>query len=74
MGVVAAALAVQGKKDIEKIKGLLQTQETLQEIPRDPEPREGDAMTTSNNLDEIRADIERTRRESARTWTPSPRR
>ena len=37
-GVVAAVLAVQGKKDIEKIKGLPQTQETLQEIPETLNP------------------------------------
>ncbi|MBD4580711.1 phage holin family protein, partial [Xanthomonas citri pv. citri] len=35
---VAAVLAVQGKKDIEKIKGLPQTQETLQEIPETLNP------------------------------------
>ena len=32
-GVVAAVLALQGKKNMEKIKGLPQTQETVQEIP-----------------------------------------
>ena len=37
-GVVAAVLALQGKKDIEKIKGLPQTQETLQEIPETLNP------------------------------------
>ena len=37
-GVVAADPAVQGKKDIEKIKGLPQTQETLQEIPETLNP------------------------------------
>ncbi|WP_370643471.1 phage holin family protein [Micrococcus sp. ACRRV] len=37
-GVVAAVLALQGKKNIEKIKGLPQTQETLQEIPETLNP------------------------------------
>lgn len=37
-GAVAAVLALQGKKNIEKIKGLPQTQETLQEIPETLNP------------------------------------
>ena len=32
-GVVVAVLALQGKKNMDKIKGLPQTQETVQEIP-----------------------------------------
>lgn len=37
-GVVAAVLALQGKKNMEKIKGLPQTQETVQEIPETLNP------------------------------------
>lgn len=37
-GVAAAVLALLGKKNIEKIKGLPQTQETLQEIPETLNP------------------------------------
>ncbi|MDY6054646.1 phage holin family protein [Micrococcus sp.] len=37
-GVVAAVLALLGKKHLEKIKGLPQTQQTLQEIPETLNP------------------------------------
>ena len=37
-GAVAAVLALQGKKNMEKIKGLPQTQETVQEIPETLNP------------------------------------
>ena len=37
-GVCAAVLALMGKKHLEKIKGLPQTQETLQEIPETLNP------------------------------------
>ena len=60
--IIAAVLAVLGRAALGKARGLPRTTDTVKNIPGalTTQPP-GEAMTTSSDPDQIRADIERTR-------------